>query len=196
VLSGRSAYAPSMGVALMIGAALARLAATHARATGLAATRARAAARVAAGCYLGACAALTWSEVRVWRGSESAIDAAAARDPRSYWVPMTRAYRARDDGHTLEALAYFRSAAELLPFDTEMLTDGASLALAHGDTADATRWLRIAVTASPRARRARARLAAVVGARGDSAGSRQLLEEGLRVEPDQRTWAALLARSP
>lgn len=186
VLSGRSVYAPSVGMALLVGAALAWLAASPARRVAL----------VAAPAYLCACAVLTWNEVPVWRGSRSAIDAAAVRGPQSYWVPMTRAYRARDGGRTAEALEEFRSAAGLLPFDTEMLIDGASLALASGDTADATRWLRTALEVNPRARRARARLASIVGARGDAAGSRRLLEEGLRLEPDQRTWASRLESEP
>jgi tetratricopeptide (TPR) repeat protein len=149
-------------------------------------------ALVAAGCYLAACGLVTWNEVPVWRGSKSVIAAAAARGPRSYWVPMTRAYRARDEGHDLEALGHFRSAAELLPFDTEMLTDGASLALAHGDTADAARWLRTALAVNPRARRARARLVSLAGAGGNVAESRRLLREGLLLEPDQHTWELML----
>jgi hypothetical protein len=184
VLSGRSVYAPSMGAALLVGAALAWLLATRLRRVAL----------IASACYLGTCAVLTWNEVLVWRGSESAIAAAAERSPNSYWVPMTRAYRARDAGRTAEALTQFRSAADLLPFDSEMLSDGAALALAQGDTAEATRWLRTAIRVNPRARRARARLASVLSAQGDAAGSRRLIEEGLRVEPDQRTWAELLPR--
>jgi hypothetical protein len=185
VLSGRSVYAPSAGAALLIGAALAWVFTT----------RLRRAALVATAGYLAACAVLTWKEVRVWRDSQSAIDAAAVRSPDSYWVPMTRAYRARDRGQTREALAQFRSAAELLPFDSEMLSDGAALALAQGDTADATNWLRTAVRVNPRARRARVRLALVMRAQGNAVESRRLLEEGLRVEPDQRSWTELLARS-
>ena len=184
VLSGRSVYAPSVGAALLVGAALAWAAAGRLRQLALAATA----------CYLVACAVLTWQEVPVWRGSSSAIAASAARSPRNYWVPMTRAYMARDDGRPAEALAQFRAAADLLPFDTEMLTDGASLALARGDTADATRWLRTALAVNPRARRARARLASVVDARGGQIESRRLLQEGLRLEPDQRTWALMLDR--
>lgn len=183
-LSGRSTYAPSIGGAFLVGAAFAWLAATRARRVAL----------VAVGGYLAACAVLTWKEVPVWRDSQSVIAAAAARGPRSYWAPMTRAYRARDEGRTVEALGYFRTAAELLPFDTEMLSDGASLALAHGDTADATRWLRAALAVNPRARRARARLASLVAAQGKAAESRRLLEEGLRLEPDMRTWAVMLGR--
>ena len=182
VLSGRSGYAPSIGAALLVGAALAWLAAT----------RLRPVLPIASAVYLGACGWLTWREVPVWRSSASAIDAAAARGPESYWVPMTRAYRARDMGSTIEALKQFRLAADLIPFDTEMLSDGAALALAQGDTAAAMRWLRTAVTVNPRARRARTRLISILDARGDARESRRLIEDGLRAEPDQHIWALRL----
>jgi hypothetical protein len=184
VLSGRSVYAPSIGGALLIGVVLARLCATRLRPVAIGATA----------CYLAACAVLTWNEVPVWRGSETAIAAAAARSPESYWVPMTRAYQARNAGQPIEALGHFRQAARLLPFDSEMLTDGAALALSQGDTADATQWLRQAVEANPRARRARMRLVSILEAKGDVTGSRRLLEAGVLAEPEQRTWALMLGR--
>jgi hypothetical protein len=49
------------------------------------------------------------------------------------------------------------------------------------------------VQGSPRAARARTRLYTILRARGDTSGARRLLVDGLRLEPQQRTWAASLA---
>ena len=87
--------------------------------------------------------------------------AAAERGPDSYWVARGRAYAARDDGHPAESLVHFRVAASLMPVDWEMLTDGATVALAAHDTVDAERWLAAAVAAHPEGGRARVRLDAL-----------------------------------
>jgi hypothetical protein len=184
VLSGRSVYAPSIGAALIVGVSL------HV----MGATRVRRLVPVAAGSFLAWCAAVSWREVPVWKSSATALHAAEERSPESYWGPMGLAYLARDEGRPEEALKHFTRAAELSPYDWEMLSDAAALALTHGDTARAERWLRTAVTVNPLARRARARLVTLSRARGDSAAVRQLLGEGLRAEPDQRTWVILRDR--
>lgn len=181
-LSGRSVYAPSIGAALLVGALLAWGAGTRAR---------RLVPLAAAGCLLWS-AFITWNEVPVWRSSASVLVAAAERGPESYWVHRGQAYAARDAGRPDEAVRHFRMAADLFPLDWEMLTDGATVALAQRDTAAAVRWLHAAIAAYPRSVRARTRLASVTRARGDSAGARRLIEEGLRLDPEQRTWARML----
>ena len=47
--------------------------------------------------------------------------------------------------------------------------------------------------ASPRAARARTRLYTILRARGETGRARVLLVEGLRFEPQQRTWERALA---
>jgi tetratricopeptide (TPR) repeat protein len=184
VLSGRSMYTPSIGAALMVGSAVGWLAAT----------RVRPVVPVVAAAYLAWCAAVTWREVPVWKSAPSAIAAARARAPESYWPLMAQAYMARDAGHSDAALADFDAAATLLPFDVEMLTDGAALALSRRDTTRAIPWLRAAIEANPRARRARTRLASVLLARGERDDARRLLADGLRLEPGDATWRAMLGR--
>jgi hypothetical protein len=49
------------------------------------------------------------------------------------------------------------------------------------------------VQGNPRAARARTRLYTILRVRGDTSGARRLLIDGLRLEPQQRTWAASLA---
>lgn len=184
VLSGRSVYAPSIGAALIFGALL--RAAT--------ATRVRKFVPMAAALFLAWCAVVSWRDVPVWKSSATALHTAEERSPESYWGPMGLGYLARNEGRPDEALRYFTRAAELSPYDWEMLSDAAALALARGDTASAERWLRTAVTVNPLARRARARLVAVSRARGDTAIVRQLIDDGVLAEPDQRTWRILRDR--
>jgi hypothetical protein len=49
------------------------------------------------------------------------------------------------------------------------------------------------VQGNPRAARARTRLYTILRARGDTSAARLLLSDGLRLEPQQRTWATSLA---
>ena len=143
--------------------------------------------------YLVWCAVVTWREVPIWKSSAAVVAVARARAPENYWPPKALAYLARDAGRNESALAQFGIAANLLPLDWEMLTDGASLALARHDTALALPWLRAAIDANPAARRARTRLAAVLLARGKDKDARLVLLEGLRLTPDNATWRAMLA---
>ena len=73
-----------------------------------------------------------------------------------------------------------------------MLTDAATVALRVRDTTTAIRWLELALEASPRSARARTRVVSILLARGDSPRARELLQEGLRHEPEQHTWVAML----
>ncbi len=185
VLAGRNLYAPSIGALLLVGAAIAAALATRASRLVPYAVATLALLSLAA----------TWREVPVWRSSDAVFAATSERDPGNYRAPMYHAYVARDGGRREQALAQFRLAAERFPADPEMLTDGATVALALHDTASAVSWLRSAVDAQPLAARARARLAGVLRAQGDSAGATALLIEGARVDPAQRQWKALADES-
>jgi Flp pilus assembly protein TadD len=132
-------------------------------------------------------------EVRVWRDTPSVIAAMVARRADNYRGHELLAYATRDAGDDRAALPHFAQAIALFPGDAELLTDGAVVALRVHDTSTAERWLTTAVQGSPRAARARTRLYTILRARGDSSGARRLLVEGLRLEPEQRTWATSLA---
>ena len=90
-------------------------------------------------------------------------------------------------------MPHFARAIDLFPGDAELLTDAAAVALRMRDSTTAERWLTIAVQGSPRAARARTRLYTILRVRGDTSGARRLLVDGLRLEPEQRSWVALLA---
>ena len=182
-LTARTLYAPSIGAALMAGAAIAWLAS---RGAGKVLALAVAAACVAS-------AVVDAREVHVWRDTPSVIAAMVARRDDNYRGHELLAYSLRDAGDDRGALPHFARAIALFSGDAELLTDGAVVALRVRDTTTAERWLSSAVQGSARAARARTRLYSILRARGDTSGARRLLVDGLRLEPQQRTWAASLA---
>ena len=126
-------------------------------------------------------------------GFETSPLTMVARRPDNYRGHEFLAYAARDAGRFEQSIAHFGQAIALFPRDAEMLTDAATVALRLRESVRATRWLETAVRVSPRSARARTRLFALARARGDTAHAYALLRDGLRQEPGQRTWTALLA---
>lgn len=183
VLSGRTLYAPSFGVALIVGAVMARVAGGG---------RAIWAVNAIVAAFVMLAASVTWREVAVWRTSETAIAAMQVRQPDDYRSFYHLAYLARDHGHDEEAVRLFREAATRFPADPEMLTDAATVALRLHDTTTARAWLEQAIAVSPRAARGRTRLVGLLLAQRDSARARRLLVEGLQREPTQHTWISQL----
>jgi hypothetical protein len=182
-LTARTLYAPSIGAALIAAGALAWLASRGARVLCLMA--------VALVCV--ASALMDVREVRVWRDTPSVIAAMVARRADNYRGHELLAYSVRDAGDDRGALVHFARAIALFPGDAELLTDGAVVALRVRDSSTAERWLTTAVQGNPRAARARTRLYTILRARGDTSAARLLLIDGLRLEPQQRTWATSLA---
>jgi hypothetical protein len=182
-LTARTLYAPSIGAALMAAGILAWLASRGAPSLVV--------AGVAIVCV--GSAVVDAREVRVWRDTPSVIAAMVARRPDNYRGHELLAYSERDAGDDRGALPHYARAIELFSGDPELLTDGAVVALRMRDTSTAERWLTSAVQGSPRAARARTRLYTILRARGDTSGARRLLIDGLRLEPEQRTWATSLA---
>jgi tetratricopeptide (TPR) repeat protein len=182
-LTARTLYAPSIGAALMAGAGLAWLADRGTRALPVIALAT-------------ACIASAWidaREVRVWRDTPSVIATMVSRRADNYRGHELLAYAERDARDDRGALPHFARAIDLFPGDAELLTDAAAVALRLRDSTAAERWLTTAVQESPRAARARTRLYSILLARGDTSAARRLLVEGLRLEPEQRSWITLLA---
>jgi tetratricopeptide (TPR) repeat protein len=182
-LTARTLYAPSIGAALMLAALAQRLRATRGHA--LVGTA------LAASCMAGA--VMSWRETSVWRDTPTVAATMVERRPDNYRGHEFLAYAARDAGRLDQSMSHFGQAIALFPRDAEMMTDAATVALRLRDTVTATNWLETAVQVSPRSARARTRLFALARARGDTAHAYALLRDGLRREPTQRTWAALLA---
>jgi hypothetical protein len=182
-LTARTLYAPSIGAALMAGGALAWLSARGARFVVIAAVAT----------VLVLSAVVDAREVHVWRDTPSVIAAMVERSPDSYRGHELLAYSFRDAGDDRGALPHFARAIALFSGDAELLTDAAVVALRVRDSTTAERWLTAAVQGDRRAARARTRLYTIVRARGDTSTARRLLVDGLRLEPQQRTWATSLA---
>jgi len=182
VLSGRTLYGPSIGSAMLSGAAIAAL--RHSRAGRL--------VPFLFGALLLVSTAVTWREIPVWRDSASVLAAVGARQPDDFRVHSFPAYSLRDAGRWSESLAHFRIAIARFSADPEMDTDAATVALRVGDSSSAEAWLRSAIAVKPRAGRARTRLATLLRAQGDREGQRALLRDGLRLEPGQPVWTEML----
>lgn len=182
VLSGRTLYAPSIGIALLAGAAAAVVVRLSVAMRSIAAIAALAWSVLAAG--------LSLRESVVWRDSDAVGRAMLARQPRSYrsHVYLAEIARLRGDAHA--ALAHYRTALDLFPRDGYQLYSAASTALVTGDTTAAARWLEHAIELAPGHWMARTRAVKLALARGDTVYASALLDRGLALSPDQRTWRA------
>jgi hypothetical protein len=179
VSSGRTLYAPAMGLAFVIAGAL----------TMLRVTWAGVALRAAVAGSVAVAIPMTLHECSVWRSSDAVIAEMQRRHKNDYRSYLHQAYIARDHGRDGEALRHFRDAVTRFPDDPEMLTDAATVALRVHDTTTALAWLEHAVEVSPRAARGRTRLVSILIEQGDTATAEQLLEDGLTVESNMQAWA-------
>lgn len=168
VMSGRVLYTPSIGMTIALAAALEWLR----RAAVLRAPPRSSAVNAGAVVSLAALAVAStitsWRETHTWQDSSTMLATIAQRQPNDYRPEMYAAWSARDAGRPAESLAHFRNAAAKFPADAEMLTDGATVALAAHDSATAITWLNQALVANPNERRARARLDALMRRRAGS----------------------------
>ena len=180
VLSGRTLYAPSIGVALLVAAAAAWVASSSV-----------AVRRVAVGVTLSWALVAAWCSVResvAWRDADIIGRTMLTRQPKSYRSHVYVAEVARLRGDDRSALEHYRVAVDLFPRDGHQLYSAAATALATGDTVSATDWLERAIALTPNHWMARTRAVKLALTRGDSLHARALLDEGLRRVPDQRTW--------
>jgi Flp pilus assembly protein TadD len=90
-----------------------------------------------------------------------------------------------------EATEEYATALRLFDGDPQILYAAGAHAMRMGDTTNAVAWLGKSVRLDPKNRRARGSLVRLSLARGDSTGARTLLDEGLRREPELRSWRAL-----
>jgi protein O-mannosyl-transferase len=182
VLAGRTLYVASIGAAFLLAWVL-----TSPIARG-------APVLVAGGAIICALvgATLSWQETVVWRSNDSVITTMMERHPDDYRSYLHLAYIMRDQGRQEESLIRFRQATARFSCDSEMLTDAATVALRVRDTSTARAWLERAIEVNPRASRARTRLVGVLRVQGDTARARQLLIDGVSLEPDQREWRRML----
>ena len=132
VLSERTLYLPSTGVALLAAAAFAALLARGGRRTALA----------AAAIVLVPFGARTWTRIPVWRTTRDLTVSALLSHPESYKVNQAAARVFMRLGEPQSAIRSYRLADELYPRDPYMLTEYASALLSVGRPRDALPLLR------------------------------------------------------
>jgi hypothetical protein len=183
VLAERTLYAPSIGIALAIGAAASVIG-----------TRWPAAPVAVLGVWAGVAGSLTAREAERWHDSRRVFETMTQRNPSSYlgwWYLGMERTREGDSRGGLDAFA--QSIADF-DADPRVLFAGAQRAIVVGDTTRALLWLDRAIDVSPADRRARAARINLALVRGDTTRARRLLDDGLAREPDQRIWQQQRAR--
>jgi hypothetical protein len=184
VLAGRTLYSPSIGVALL-GGALASF---------VLAAQPLVIRRSAIGlltCWGAAALVVSARDVGIWRDSDQVSAAMLAREPDNFRAHAYAAELARDRKDMPAALGHYRTAIQLFPSERYLLYSAAIAALDVGDTTSAASWLEDAVKVAPKHWQARTRLAKVEAWRGDTTRARQLLDDGLQLDPGQQTWRAM-----
>ncbi len=184
VLAGRTLYSPSIGVALL---------------GGLGVSLAIAAQPVAIRrpmiglltCWAVAAVFVSARDVGIWRDSARVSAAMVAREPDNFRAHAYAAELERDRGDMPAALGHYRTATQLFPSERYLLYSAAIAALDVGDTTSAALWLEDAVKVAPTHWQARTRLAKVEAWRGDTTRARRILDDGLQLDPAQRTWRAM-----
>ena len=151
----------------------------------------RRAALAAAGLWCAVGAGFAWRDVPVWDSTATVVQAFVERNPESYFGWMLRGDQYLRTNDRPQALAAYRRALALFDQDSRLVQATAMQMLFAGDTANAESWLRTAVTRWPGWGRPRTVYARLLVTRGQREEALQVLEAGLRLEPDQRAWARL-----
>jgi hypothetical protein len=181
VIAERTMYSPSVAAALAMGVATAAVWQHRAR---LPLTLAGAVATMAI--------FFTETSIPTWRDTPSAVSAMRYRSPDSYRGYYLMAGRESDEGRTVAANNDYRAAIDRFSHDPTLLYYGGVSALRAGDTTIALRWLGQSVVTDSTFLRARTALVMLDLHRGDTAHARTLLVDGLRLDPNQRSWHATL----
>jgi hypothetical protein len=163
VIAERTLYSPSVGVALLEGAALAALGTTR--------------PRLAVGTLvviLLVSITATRPAIPTWTDTSSVFAAMRDRAPDSYRGYALSAAESDNAGDHTTARRYYARAIGLFSRDPNVLRAASANALLVGDTAMALACLRRAVSTDPADSLARTALATLLAQRGDTAGARQL----------------------
>jgi hypothetical protein len=185
VVADRTLYAPSVAVALAVGATI------GAACAGATAARRRLVV-AGAGALAAMGAAIAVRAVGAWRDTPTAFAAIRDRSPTSY-VGHFMCAEARDAaGDPRGARDEYAAAIALTPHHAPLLYMAAANALRLRDTAAARALLARAVTLEPDPPRPRTALIALYLDHGDTVAARQLLRDGLARDSTQRQWRSEL----
>ncbi len=185
VIAERTMYSPSVAYALAMGAATAALWQHRARLP-----LALAAAVAAVAIFF------TETSIPAWHDTHAAVAAMRDRAPDSYRGYYMLAGEEAESGRAAAATKDYRAAIGRFSHDPMLLYHGAINALRAGDTATAARWLGASVGADSNFVRARTALIMLELHHGDSAAARSQLVDGLRLDPGEHMWRAMLGKMP
>ncbi len=177
VVADRTLYSPSIGVALIAGAAIA------------AAWSARQWLHVAGAALIMATGAVfTVSSLGAWRDSQTAFTAIRDRSPASFIGHYMVAKVEDSQGDAQAAGIEYAHALALTPHNAPLLYMAGANALRRRDTTAAFALLSRSVTLGPTSARARTALATLTLTLGDTATAIRLLRAGLALDPTERVW--------
>ncbi len=196
VVAERTLYSPSIGVALIVGAGVVTLwkAVPGSSAAGsVGVVMVRTAMIAGAGVFAFFALAFSQASIPIWRDSATAFAAIRERAPTSYRGYYLEADAERGRREVAAAHHDYGLAIDRFSGDIALLHHAGLNALAAHDTAAALRWLSRALAIDSTQLTPRTDLAQLYLHRGDTLDARKLLQDGVRIEPDQRTWRQLLA---
>ena len=193
VIAERTLYSPSIGVALIVGAGAAALWQRIGKRSRVApVAMARLAMGVAMAVFVVASLVLAETSIPIWKDSPTVFAAIRERAPTSYRGYYLEADAERDRGEVEPAHRDYSLAFARFSGDLGMLHHAGLNALAVRDTAAAIGWLSHALSLDSTQLTPRTALAQLYLHRGDTVAARKLLQDGVRIEPDQRVWRQLL----
>ncbi len=183
VVADRTLYSPSIGVALIAGAAFA------------AAWSARRWFHVVGAATIMAMGAVFGVEsLSAWHDSESAFTAIRDRSPESFIGHYMVAKVDDSHGDAASAGIEYARALALTPHNPPLLYMAGANALRRRDTTAAFALLSRSVALGPTGARARTALATLTLSRGDTAAAIRLLQAGVALDPSERVWEMELRR--
>jgi tetratricopeptide (TPR) repeat protein len=153
LVADRFGYIPSLGLCLLLGAGVA----ASARSVGLVRL-----VPIVVGLWIASLATLTWSQVQVWRDTDTLFTYTLAVDPDCGWCHAQYGGALANRGDLAGAIPHLQRAAGLRPHRFRDQAHAGLALLQAGRAAEALPYLERAVAIQPDNAEARRRLAAVL----------------------------------
>ncbi len=177
IVADRTLYSPSIGVALIVGGAVA------------AAWTARRWLHVAGAVAVTTMGAMfSIASLGAWHDSNTAFVAIRDRSPGSFIGHYMVAKVDDSEGNQAGAAREYERALALTPHNPPLLYMAGASALRRHDTTTAMALITRSVALGPSSARARTALATLDLVRGDTLDAVQLLRAGLAIDPSVRVW--------
>ena len=152
---------------------------------------------------LGACVllglgTLTWNQVQVWHDSEKLWTHALAMDPNSSTAHLNVGETLVDQGRVVEAIEYFRQAAQIKPDSAHAYNAWGTALARQGRLAEAIAHYQQALNLKPDYAPAHSNFGVALADQGSLAEAIEHYQQALRIRPDYAdahiNWGLALAR--